>query len=421
MEKKRILKNGMPLYSYRTEGTHSFMISLYLRCGSLHESESESGVCHFLEHLSIRNINYLLDGEAYRLLDKHGLDFNATTSTDMVQFYIVGAPKNFRIAAEIFSRLLSPIQLPAGEVESERQRIRAEIRESDERSSLDSFAMSSAFPDSSLSRFITGTSGSISKMSRRYIERYRRSVFTADNLFLYLTGAFSEEDLDTLDELFGRGELYEGEKKETVAPVPREFGNRGGAIYRKNGESCKVRLTFDIDVARHGQILSEQVYKILLGGYSSELFLELSEKRGLIYDLDGGSAVYKNIGYIYLTFEVTPSRLEQALRCALGVLSRMKNELLPTDRLMLAAHTDNEAMLLDDPRDLNFTMAYDNHFLGLGFPDIESRARAYSSVTAEDVRDFFRAVFTRDNLTVAIKCGRKTDLGILRGLIDELL
>jgi hypothetical protein len=41
-----------------------------------------------------------MNGELYPLLDKHGIEFNASTYSEMVQFYITGAKSNFNIAAE---------------------------------------------------------------------------------------------------------------------------------------------------------------------------------------------------------------------------------------------------------------------------------------------------------------------------------
>ena len=40
-------------------------------------------------------------GELYSTLDKYGIDFNATTYNELVQFYISGAKENFSVAAEI--------------------------------------------------------------------------------------------------------------------------------------------------------------------------------------------------------------------------------------------------------------------------------------------------------------------------------
>ena len=56
-EEKRILKNQIALYSLRNPSSHGFFISLFLKAGAIYESPDEAGITHFLEHITIRNIN----------------------------------------------------------------------------------------------------------------------------------------------------------------------------------------------------------------------------------------------------------------------------------------------------------------------------------------------------------------------------
>ena len=60
MERVVYSKNGIPTYSYINETQHTFYISLFLRAGSMHESDSDAGITHFLEHIAIRNINHIM-------------------------------------------------------------------------------------------------------------------------------------------------------------------------------------------------------------------------------------------------------------------------------------------------------------------------------------------------------------------------
>lgn len=72
----------------------------------------------------------------YQTLDRCGLDFNASTYEEFIQFIITGAPAHFEEAAEILTGIFEPITLPEEVIDTERKRIKAEIREEDEESSL---------------------------------------------------------------------------------------------------------------------------------------------------------------------------------------------------------------------------------------------------------------------------------------------
>ena len=406
-ERMRILKNGIRLYSYKNPALHSFYISLFLRAGSMYESDAESGITHFLEHVAIRNVNAAMNGGLYPLLDKYGIEFNAATYSEMVQFYVSGASGNFAVGAEILSYLMKPITLSVSEISTERDRIKAEIRENDDRSSLAAFTAGIVHEGTTLARPITGTVASVSRISRSRLEAYRRRVFTRENLFIYVTGAFEERDLDALAEFFEGYELSEGEPHGNVAPVSRDFFRRDGRVQLKNGDYTMVRFSFDMDMSRISVEESDLLYDILLGGYNSRFFIELSERRGIFYDLSGATERYKNIGTLSFYYEVRPDAVTEAVALTLGLLAEIRETPLSEAECMKAGYVDNAYMLYDDPRELNFTFAYDNHVLDAGYRSLDERISFYKQVTPERLSEVFRRVFRRENLTITVKGNKK--------------
>ena len=401
------LSSGIPLYSFNNPGVNRFYLSLFLRAGSMFEEERESGITHFLEHILIRNVNEIMGGELYRILDRNGLDLNASTYSEMVQFYVTGAKEKLLLGAELLSKLLSPIILPPSEIDLERKRIKAEMRESDERGSLASFTSGILHEGTSLSRSITGSFGSVGGFTRRKLESYRKRVFTRENVFLYLTGSFDEEGLSGIERIFAGYPLPNGEKNLNLAPVSRNFGKREPKLYVKAADYTVLRFSFDLDMTRISLPESDLLYDTLLGGYSSRLFIELSEKRGLFYDIQGASECYPNIGSLSFYFELKGADAAEAVRAVLELLSEFKNTTLKEEECMKASYVDNAMMLCDDSRDLNFTLAYDNHIMGLGYATIGERIEAYRRVTPERLREVASIVFRPENLTLTAKGNRR--------------
>lgn len=412
MEKRITSATGIPVYTYTNDSQHSFFISLFVRAGSMFESER--GISHFFEHVAIRNINYIMSGELYAILDRFGLEFNATTSSEMVQFYITGAKRHVRLGADIIVRVLEQIKLPASEIDRERDRIRAEIREVDEASTLQGFTASKIYEGTSLAASITGTLGSVAKIGKRSLERFRREVLTAENIFLYMTGAVSDADAAHLAELVDGYELPAGVRNENIAPVPAAFGKRGAAMYRKSADFTKLRFSFDVDMSRVSLPELDLIYDQLLGGYNSEFFLELSERRGIFYDLSGSVERYLNIGTFSFTYEIKEAKVAEAICVTVDILRRFKSEILDKSELITAGYVDNAMMLYDDARELNFTFSYDNHIMNCDYKDIEDRRRAYESVAPERIREAAEVIFTPENLTLTLKGKRSLDLDALR-------
>ncbi len=421
MEKNYKTKNGVAVYSYKNSALHGFYISLFLRAGSMYESEEENGITHFLEHIAVRSLNAKHKGSLYRTLDSSGLEFNASTYNEMVQFYISGATASFKRAANIIAELLSPIELSKKDVDTERARVRAEIRESDERTSLSSFSNKIVFSDTPLARPIIGSGKTVVKFTAKKLEEYRKRAFTKENIFFYVTGNFNDCDIEALLLEIEKYPLLDGERMDNTAPLPKDFFRRDGRVHLKSADFTMARFCFDVDMSKVTMQETDLLYDVLLSGYSSDFFMEMSENRGLFYDLSGSVERYKNIGTFTFSYELVAKNLYDAIDMTVGILNSVKAIPKPTDRMMKAGYIDNANMLYDDIRELNFTFSYDNHIMGLGYKTVDDRAKAYASITPERLCEVARIVFKPENLTLTVKCDKKkTDAERLEKIIKKL-
>lgn len=418
-EEKAVTKNGVTIYSYKNPSLHGFYISLFLRAGSMFEEQQ--GITHFLEHISIRNVNAQMGGCLYSLLDREGIEFNATTYSEMVQFYVSGSAAKFDLGAEIIARLLSPIILPTSEIDLERGRIKAEIREGDDATSLATLSGSIVHRDTKLSNLITGTLGSVNKITKTALESYRRSVMTPENMFFYLTGNVSEDNIRALAREIEKYTLDSGNYNENIAPVCSDFGRREGSAHIKNADFTMLRFTFDMDMTRITLAESDLIYDMLFGGNNSLFFIEMSERRGLCYDISGFVERYLNIGELTISFEVRPSQIYEATETVVAILTDLKTRLFSDGELMKAGYVTNAGLLYDSPSELNFAFAYDCHIMNAEYGCIEDRSKAYASVTPERIREIANELFRPENLTLAVKGNKKKiDCDRLESIIKTL-
>ena len=408
-ERARKTKNGVDIYSYKNPALHSFYISAFIKAGCMYEDEKYAGITHFLEHALIRNVNKLYDGTLYGTLDRRGIEFNASTYSEMVQFYVSGASSNFSTGAEIISKILHPITLDKSEIDAERKRIKAEIRESDDKNSLASFTGRIVFEGTPLASSIIGTNAAIDGISAVRLEKYRCEACTAGNIFFYVTGNFTDSDLDGLAALIEGAAISDGAPvRRNLAPVPEKFGKRGGGVYVKNADFTMARFTFDLDMSAVSFAECDLLYDILLSGYDSPLFIEMSEKRGLFYDINGALERYGNIGTLNFSFELRGKNLAEATELVVDILNRIKHGEGIGRECMKAGYVDNAYMLYDDPRELNFTFAYDNHIMGANYASVEERRERYAAITEADIARAAAEIFKPSNLTVTVKGDRKS-------------
>lgn len=95
-----VLPNGFSYYVMRQPGIGTYNLKLVTRVGSVCETPAESGLAHFLEHMTFEGTRNFPADSATRLLRSFGLeagtDFNATTGFDETEFDI----KNVTVGIE---------------------------------------------------------------------------------------------------------------------------------------------------------------------------------------------------------------------------------------------------------------------------------------------------------------------------------
>lgn len=411
---------SLPVYAYRNAALHGFCLSLYVRAGSMYETAEENGVSHCLEHMVFRNVNRSMNGELYKFLDRCGLSFNAVTYKELVQFYIVGATEHFDDAVTVFSHIFDPMDLPCSEIEPEIRRIKSEIREADEFTCLDYFADECVWEDTSLARSILGPVGNLNRMGSRFLADAARRMFSGNNMFFYVTGNVSDAALSrfcaSVPALESSVSLRQND-----APLPRSFCRRPHRIFLKNSDETVVRFSFDFDPARYSHAELMLLYDILFYGECGKVFRELSERTGLIYSFDSSIERFRNGGVIHLKYEVRQNDLYRSVELVRNLLNELKRGITDELETVRPLYLDNGDLMLDNAEDLNWSRAYEVHFLNCPYPTHDARKRAFAAVQPQRIAQIAREIFRRDHLTFAMKGNRRrVDCDFLESTLSDL-
>lgn len=424
MEQRLTAANGIPIYAYPSSHLHSFCISLYIKSGVLYEGEEESGITHFWEHMEFRNINHLYGGGLYRLLDSLGASMNAATYKEFMQIRITAAPRQFDACAQILSKVFLPFAvkgpqaLGREEILTERRRVKSEIREAEERTSLDYFAQTLVWKGTPLEKTILGRHKALDRMGAAALQRAKERFLTPDGAFFYVTGCYTQENLAYLARVCaapaGSGAGQDNassdrpvrEERRNLAPVPAVFFHRDCQVAIKNADFTLVRFSFDFATDRYSMAELNLLYDALFRGESCSFFQSLSDESGLVYSYDARVEKYRNIGNLYFSYEVQANRLEESLDKTLEVLKRAKEGRMELDCL-LPFYIDNAGMLLDDPEELNWSLAYEHHIMETPFTTLEESVESYRRVSAQRLGEVAREIFHPQNALLTVKCSKK--------------
>ena len=398
--------NGVEICSLLNPNLNSFCLSLYIRTGSLFENSSNNGISHLFEHTVFRNIKNKYEN-FYEYLAVHGFDFQGCTYKEFMRFSLNGPKNEFLIAIEILCGIFDSINLSKSEFENEKRRIKAEIRENDERSSLDYLFNQIVWKDSEAEKSILGYCKVLDNISVKKLNDYREECFCHENFIIYVTGSVNKKDIDILEEKISAIDINEKKSLKTnTVSVNKDFFHRDGTVTVKNGYWHYIKIGFDVDSSKYNNGTLDLLYAILFKGDKALVHNYLSEENPLIYSYDSTLEQYDNVANINFKFEVESTKIEDAVRSVVALLKEFMAGNFNFNA-SLKAEMYYAELELDKPDDLNWSMAYYNHILDTQPIDYTDEHYGRFGITKQQVIEAAKEIFQVKNMTVAIKGNKK--------------
>ena len=123
------LKNGTTVIVLQRKTTKTVSILAGVSVGSDHETDSENGIAHFLEHMCFRGTKkHKTPKELLMCLDNLGIYANATTGSSITKYYLSGPKDKYLKILDLVSDMFLNSTYPPEEIEKEKGVILEEIK-----------------------------------------------------------------------------------------------------------------------------------------------------------------------------------------------------------------------------------------------------------------------------------------------------
>jgi len=331
------LGNGLCIFVTPLPGARSVTVAAFVRAGSLYEEDRIAGVSHYLEHLLYKGTRrWPTAREVSEIIEGVGGIMNASTDRELTIFWFKVAKPHFqRPVSLLVDMLLNPLLDPA-EVEKERQVILEEINMTNDYPSFRSEILieQALWPDQPMGRDVAGTKASVQAITRPDILDYMGVQYSPSNVVISIAGDVSPEEVaEGLRQSMGRWA-----PRTALKTFPVEHRNGGQPLRLERRKTDQAHLC----IAVHGLPLGHKdryaldALNVMLGeGMSCRLFLELREKRGLVYDVHSSVSHYRDTGALIVHCGVEPKNAYEATRVILEELHKM-TEPVPAEELTKA-------------------------------------------------------------------------------------
>ena len=380
------LEGGLRVVTETDPQSRSAAVGVWVGVGNRDEPPELAGASHFLEHLLFKGSSTRSARDIAEGIDAVGGDLNAFTSKEYTAFHarVPGWDLDFGL-----DTLLDVIVDPGfsnAEVDAERQVILEELHWSNDTPDdvVHTALAESLFPDHPLGWEVLGSEDSVTAMSADAVRAFHHEWYCRSNLVVSVVGAIDHDAVVA--------------KVDSVlaALSPGQRAKRAAPDVARPADLFNARPIEQTHFAQGWRAPSQQsddryvlaVASLLLGGgWSSRLFQEIREKRGLSYTVFSSVGSYVDSGALTIYAATSPDRLD-VLR---GVVDEQLADLVengPGERELDVARGGFEGATVLGLEDSGSRMARlaTNVLIRDRVVPVDEYLDAVRAVTAEDVQ-----------------------------------
>nr|WP_295609634.1 pitrilysin family protein [uncultured Terrisporobacter sp.] len=403
MYKYQTLKNGLTIVGEEIPYLKSVSLGIWINTGSRLESEKESGVSHFIEHMLFKGTKNRSAKDIARDIDRLGGEINAFTNKECTCYYVHLLDEHINKGIDVLSDMILNSSFDTNDIDKERFVILEELKMYED--SLDDLSydllVENVYPNDGLGRNILGNRKTIRSLKREDILNYYNKYYVPNNAVISICGNFNfEEIVKVIEEKF-----EQWQEKEVNIEVKE--ANYTPCFVTKNKDSEQVNIAINLKAIpeeneKEAYALSV-VNNIFGGSTSSRLFQSIREEKGLVYSIYSSQTLYRKCGELGIFASTSEEYLKEVYDLIIKEIKNIRENYITEEELeeskeqlkgnyILSLESINSKMLAHgEAMLLNNKLKKEDEII-----------EHINAVNMEQVKDIINKVFNIENLAVCI-------------------
>ncbi|MCS7207372.1 MAG: insulinase family protein [Dehalococcoidia bacterium] len=416
MFQKHVLGNGLRIITCPMPHTRSVTVAFFIGAGSRYEPDELGGAFHFAEHMlfkgtqrrpTARHISEAIEGV--------GGIMNGSTDRETTIYWAKVARPHFSHALDLLADMLLHSRFAPEEIEKERRVILEELAATkDHPNELVHLLLDAAmWPNHPMGRDVGGTPESVASLTRQALLDTVAHHYVATNAVCVVAGAV--EGPEVVEAVTSLVENWPQGTPSSFLPIQDTPRGPQVRLERRPTEQAHLALGIPAYPVGHPDRYALDLLSVVLGeGTSSRLFLELRERRGLVYDVSSTVAHYQDCGTWTISLGVEPSHGADATQVVVDELVRLR-EGVSLEELHKAKELVKGRILLrmEDTRAVAFWAGAQETLLGRILTP-EEVVQKVEAVTPEDLQRVAQHLVHPQHLTLAIVGPYRSERRFLR-------
>ena len=385
-------------------------ISFSFKGGATQDEPGKEGTAKLLTNMLDEGAGELKSQAFQEALDENGMNYSFSAGYDSfsgsIKTVVDFAPRSYELLRLMLTKPLFDDE-PLARMKASRLS-GLKRAQSNPRAIAGKAFREAIFAEHPYGRPVNGTMESMQAQQAEDLRQFHSRVFARDNLVIGVVGAISPDDLKTvLDQIFG--DLPEKSQLKDVPEIAIETGKEVHVEF--NTPQTNIRLVQPGIKRDDPDFFAAYLVNYVLGGgsFSSRLYDEVREKRGLAYGVYSYLDPYDHAGVIGSGTATRTERTDQALEVILEEIEKMGREGPTAEELEKAKKyiTGSYAIAnLDTSGKIaGVLVAIQQADLGLDY--IDKRAEYIANVTLDDAKRVAKDLFSAKPTVITV--GRKAN------------
>ncbi len=316
------LDNGLTLVAEPMEYSSSASFSIYIPGGAAYDDSSQLGGCSLLVEMLGKGTTSRDSRALSEAFDSLGVSRSRSSGVEAISFSAAMLPQNLAQALSLTAEMILHPGFPKEELQPVRQLALQELRSlEDEPSSKAMVELSGLFYPAPFGNPSMGTLAGVENCTLDDLASLHRKLFTPSGVVIGVAGKFDWDKLkEQVETSFG---AWSGE-------TPRlKPGNVAKSYQSKHvqKESNQMQLALaypSVDYSHENYYTAKVANGVLSGGMSGRLFIEVREKRGLVYRVSSSHSGSLGRAAVISYAGTTPQNARECLDVMYGELSGLQ-------------------------------------------------------------------------------------------------
>ena len=326
------LSNGVEMIGQYMPSLSSITFGFQFDAAVINEPEGKQGLAHLFEYMLFQGTKTKDARALNEAFESLGARKSASTGLEMAQVWAQIVNTKFDATLQLVNELLLASTFPRNELEQMRNLVLQEIRRRDDEpmSRIGELIRKNFYRGTALSRPILGSNESVKALEQQDLREFWQARYRPNQALFAIAGKFDwDHVVERVDSLFG---AWEGEATPSPEQHPRPVTRITIEHEERQQEHLALMCPFPnyIDPDFYpAQVIAE----VLGGSMASRLFVEVREKRGLVYTVNAGLASNRTNGAMRIYAGTTPEQAHECLEVIINELRRLQQDGLTGDEL----------------------------------------------------------------------------------------